>query len=204
MTDLLRDRADDAGVIDPEGNERLTSLTGAVLFVLLFLIGITVLRVRTLLPQHLFLGFALIPPLALKMFSTGWRFARYYTGDEAYRRAGPPELMLRVVAPLLVLSTVAVFVTGLELWLFGLRFGAGWLAAHKISFLVWLPFVGIHALSYLGRSSEAVAGELSDRASGSRNAFTRRSLVIGSLVTGVALAIASLFYASPFVFFGEG
>ena len=37
-----------------------------------------------------------------------------------------------------------------------------------------------------------------------QSAFARRSLVIGSLVAGIAVAVASLFYASPFAFFGEG
>lgn len=202
MTELLRDAGEDSAITNPAGNERLTSITGALLLVLLFLIGITVLRVRTLLPQHLFLGFVLIPPLGLKMFSTGWRFARYYIGDTAFRRAGPPELLLRLIAPLLVLSTVALFATGLELWLFGVRFGAVWLAAHKISFLVWLPLIAIHALSYLNKSTEAAGEELSNR-SDRDGAFTRRSLVLGSLFAGVVLAIASLFYASPFVFFSE-
>ncbi|HET7339577.1 MAG TPA: hypothetical protein VFK22_08515 [Candidatus Dormibacteraeota bacterium] len=202
MTELLQDAGKDSAVTNPSGNERLTSITGGLLFVLLFLIGITVLRVRTLLPQHLFLGFVLIPPLGLKMFSTGWRFARYYIGDQAFRRAGPPELYLRLIAPVLVLSTVAVFVTGLELWLFGVRFGAIWLTAHKASFLIWLPFIAIHALSYLNKSTEAAAEELSGRGSPA-SALTRRSLVIGSLVAGVVLALASLLYASPFVFFGE-
>jgi len=203
MTELVRDVGENAGVTSPSGNERLTSITGAVLLVLLFLIGLTVLRVRTLLPQHLFLGFALIPPLGLKMFSTGWRFVRYYAGDPAYRLAGPPEMLLRLIAPILVLSTVALFVSGLELWFFGLRYGSIWLAAHRISFLIWLPLIAIHSLSYLNKSSEALAGELSGR--GARESvFTRRSLVIGSLVAGLALALASLLYASPFVFFSEG
>ena len=203
MTELLRDAGEDSAVSNPAGNERLTSITGAVLLVLLLLIGITVLRVRTLLPQHLFLGFVLIPPLGLKAFSTGWRFVRYYAGDPAFRRAGPPELLLRLIAPILVLSTVALFVTGLELWLFGVRFGVVWLAAHKISFLIWLPLIAIHSLTYLSKSSEAVAEDLSSL-TGGRSAFTRRSLVIGSLVAGIVLAMASLLYASPFVFFGEG
>ena len=203
MTELVRDVGENAGVTSPSGNERLTSITGAVLLVLLFLIGLTVLRVRTLLPQHLFLGFALIPPLGLKMFSTGSRFVRYYAGDPAYRRAGPPELLLRLIAPILVLSTVALFVSGLELWFFGLRYGSIWLAAHRISFLVWLPLIAIHSLSYLNKSSEALAGELSG--GGARESvLARRSLVIGSLVAGLALALASLLYASPFVFFSEG
>jgi hypothetical protein len=47
-------------------NERMTSLTGGLLLVLLALMGVTVLSVRTLLPLHFLLGFLVIPPLALK------------------------------------------------------------------------------------------------------------------------------------------
>jgi len=190
--------APDSGV---EANARLTALTGGVLFVLLGLIGITVLSVRSLLPQHLLLGFALIPPLGLKMASTGYRFVRYYLGDPAYRRAGPPQLLLRLLAPVVVISTIGLFVTGLELWFFGLRFGSIWIAAHKVMFLVWLPATGIHVLAYLNKTSQAVAEEFSSPAD---DPFTRRSLVVGSLVTGAVLAAASLTYASPFLFFGDG
>jgi hypothetical protein len=185
------------------GNERLTSITGAVLFVLLGLIGITVLQVRSLLPEHLLLGFVLIPPLGLKMFSTGYRFVRYYTGDAVYRSAGAPTLMLRLIAPIVVLSTLSLFVTGLELWAFGLRFGSIWIAAHKLSFVIWLPFTLIHAFSYFNKSADTAAAELSGKSPGG-GAFARRSLVVGSLVAGVVLALASLAYASPFVYFGEG
>jgi hypothetical protein len=194
----------DAGssVTGVSGNERLTSITGAVLFVLLGLIGITVLQVRSLLPEHLLLGFVLIPPLGLKMFSTGYRFIRYYTGDPLYRRAGPPRLMLRLIAPIVVISTVALFVTGLELWAFGLRFGSVWVAAHKLSFVIWLPFMLIHAFSYFNKSADATSSELSGKVR--FGPLAPRSLVVGSLVAGVVLALASLAYASPFVSFGGG
>lgn len=182
-------------------NQRLTSLTGALLIVLLGLIGITILSVRDLLPEHFLLGFALIPALALKMAATGYRFVRYYTGDPGYRLAGPPQLILRLLGPLVVLSTVAVFVTGLELWFFGLRFGSVWIEAHKLSFFIWLPLTGIHVLGHLGQTGDAAAAELAS--SPSANAMTRRSLVVGSLVAGAVLAIASLTYASPFIFFGD-
>jgi hypothetical protein len=183
-------------------NERLTSLTGALLLVLLALLGITVLRVRSLLPEHFLLGILVIPPLALKMASTGYRFVRYYTGDPLYRRAGPPQLFMRLLAPVVVLSTVALFATGLELWFFGLRFGSVWVEAHKLSFMVWLPATGVHVLGYLFRTGHAVKEELSSSALA--GAMTRRSLVVGSLVTGAVLAIASLSYSSPFIFFKDG
>jgi hypothetical protein len=189
----------DPGVL---ANERITSLTGALLVVLLVMIGVTVLSVRQLLPQHFLLGFLLIPPLLLKMVSTGYRFVRYYTRDPSYRRTGPPRLLLRLVAPVVVISTVALFVTGIELWLFGLRFGSIWIEAHKLSFMVWLPATGIHVLGHLVQTGEAVAEEVTSGAVD--RTLTRRSLVAGSLLAGIVLAIATLSYQSPFIFFKDG
>ena len=200
LTVTIPRAAADAPVTSVSGNERLTAITGAVLFVLLGLIGITVLRVRSLLPEHLLLGFVLIPPIALKLFSTGYRFVRYYAGDPLFRSAGPPQLMLRLIAPIVVLSTIVLFATGLELWAFGLRFGSVWIAAHRLSFVIWLPFTVLHAASYFNRSADATAAELRGVSVG--DALARRSLVVGSLVAGAVLALASLAYASPFIYFG--
>ena len=183
-------------------NERLTALTGGLLLLLLALMGVTVLSVRRWLPEHFLLGFLLIPPLALKMASTGYRFVRYYAGDPQYRRAGPPELLMRLTAPIVVISTLAIFATGIDLWLFGLRFGSIWVEAHKLSFYIWLPAAAVHVLGHLSRTGQAAGEELSD--SRSRTALTRRSLVVGSLVAGVVLAAASLTYATPFIFFRDG
>ena len=58
---------------------------GALLFVLLAVLGVTILRIGQLMWLHLFLGLLLIGPLALKLASTGYRFARYYTGQPSYR-----------------------------------------------------------------------------------------------------------------------
>ena len=71
-----------------DGNELLTSATGGVLFVLLAVIGLTIIQMRLLLSVHLFVGMMLIGPLALKMASTGYRFVRYYTSNAAYRGKG--------------------------------------------------------------------------------------------------------------------
>lgn len=202
MTERVIKRQLGSSIAGVASNKRMTSLTGALLFVMLGLMGITVLRVRALLPEHLLLGFLLIPPIGLKIATTGYRFVRYYTRDVRYRNAGPPALMLRLIAPIVVVSTVVLFATGIELWLFGLRFGSIWVAAHKLSFLIWLPFTAVHVMSYLGTSGQAVVDELSAGMSG--DALQRRSLLVASLVAGVVLAAASLTYASPFVYFGEG
>ena len=183
-------------------NERLTSLTSGLLLVLLGLLAITVLSVRSLLPQHFLLGFLVIPPVALKMASTGYRFVRYYTGDPAYRSAGPPQVFMRLLAPIVVVSTVAIFATGFELWFFGLRFGSIWVEAHKLSFTVWGPATGVHVLGHLNRTGRAAAAEFSS--SPFARSMSRRSLVVGSLIAGVVLALVSLTYATPFIFFGDG
>jgi hypothetical protein len=198
-TDERRNETTEAGVA---ANGRLTALTGALLVVLLAAMGITVLSVRELLPQHFVLGFLLIPPLLLKVASTGYRFVRYYAGDPRYRRAGPPQWPMRLLAPLVLISTAGLFGTGLELWLFGLRFGSIWVGAHKLSFIIWLPATGIHVLWYLNRSAKATREEFASDTPPA--ALTRRGLVIGSLVAGAVLAVATLSYESPFIFFGDG
>jgi hypothetical protein len=60
----------------PSGNQRLTTSTGLVLFVLLAVETLTTLSLRLYLPEHIFLGLLLLPPVALKLASTGWRFVR--------------------------------------------------------------------------------------------------------------------------------
>jgi hypothetical protein len=59
----------------PDGNARLTSGTAAVLFLLLAAEGLTILRIRGLLTEHVFVGLLLVPPVLLKTGSTLWRFA---------------------------------------------------------------------------------------------------------------------------------
>ena len=176
-------------------NERITSLTGAILLVLAIGIGVTVLRIGDLLPEHYLIGFLMLGPLTLKLGSTGYRFVRYYSGDVAYRLAGPTHIVLRMSAPLLIAASIAVFATGIELWLFGYRFGTWWFQAHVVSFLVWTAFLGIHLLGYTRRSAKAVADEVALSLGG---AGTRRGLIIASLGVGALLAAASLLYDSPF------
>ena len=79
-----------------DGNERLTASTAVVLLVLLALEGATLVSVTQLLVPHVFLGFLLIPPVALKLGSTGWRLLRYYRRSEPYVRRGPPHPFLRL------------------------------------------------------------------------------------------------------------
>jgi hypothetical protein len=164
--------------------------------VLLVAIGVTIVDVRQLLPAHYFIGFLLIPPLLVKFGSTGWRFARYYLGDGVYRLAGPPRLALRLLGPAVVVLTLAVFVSGIELWLFGLRFGTFWVGLHKASFLLWFAAMTLHVLGHLVDEGELALEEAREP---NRGTITRGSLVLGALVVGLALALACAQYASPFL-----
>ncbi len=140
------------------GNERLTVQTGALLFAGLAVLGVTILRIGQLTWLHLFLGLLLIGPVGLKLASTGYRFARYYSHDPAYRRKGPPALPLRLLAPLLVLSTLGVFATGVLLLLLGPSSRSDWMLPHKVFFFVWLAVTAVHVLGHLPEMRHGLLG----------------------------------------------
>ena len=88
------------------GNDHLTAAVAAVLLLLLAVEGATLLRLQPLLTVHAFVGMLLIPVVALKFASTGWRMLRYYGGGDEYVGQGPPPLFLRaLIAPVLIVST---------------------------------------------------------------------------------------------------
>jgi hypothetical protein len=179
---------------DPVGNERLTGATALVLFVLLAAEGVTILFVGPLLSEHVFIGMLLIPPVALKLVSTGYRFFRYYGRYELYREKGPPRLLLRVlVAPVVVMATAAVFFTGVALLVLGPG-GGVFLGLHKVTFIVWFAATSVHVLAYVFRVPRLVVGDLRERGPGS---FARAALVVGALIAGTALALATIHLARP-------
>jgi hypothetical protein len=131
------------------GNERLTGVVGGVMIVLLAVIGVTIIRLGQLLSVHLFVGVLLTGPLLLKLASTGYRFARYYTANPRYKRKGPPPLPLRLIAPVVVLSTLVVFASGVALLFIGPSSRDTLLPVHKVSFFVWVAFTAVHVLAHL-------------------------------------------------------
>lgn len=145
----------------PTGNERLTAWAGAALFVLLGLEGLTVLGIHRLMMWHIQIGLVLVGAVAVKLASTGYRFSRYYTGDDRYRRKGPPHPLMRILAPFLILLTVAVLGSGI-----GLLFqppgtgGFPMLALHKASFLLWFGLTAVHVLVYAWRVPPLVLADL--------------------------------------------
>ncbi|HEX5172672.1 MAG TPA: hypothetical protein VFV91_00840 [Gaiellaceae bacterium] len=141
---------------NPGGNEQLTAFAGILLIVLLAVEGATLLNLRALLTVHAFIGMFLLPVVALKLGSTGWRMGRYYLGKEEYVRRGPPAFPLRlVVAPVVVASTLVLFGTGVYLLAVHETQGTA-VGLHKASFVVWLVSTSIHVLARLARTSEAL------------------------------------------------
>lgn len=170
-----------------DGNERLTAATAVVLMALLAVEGVTIIEMRPLLTVHLFVGLALIPPIGLKLASTGYRFVRYYGGNLRYRRKGPPPAVLRAIAPIVVVTSVTVFASGVWLLLAGPHSRDTVLPIHKVSFIVWGVFTGIHVLGHLTGLPAAAADY--GRPAGGDGRFGRREALLLALAAGVALAL---------------
>ncbi len=184
------------------GNEQLTAATGIVLLVLLGALGVTILRIRPLLSEHMFLGILLIPPVALKMASTGYRFLRYYTSNPAYRRKGPPATTVRLLAPLVVISTVVVFASGVALLLLGPSSRGSLLLIHKASFFVWIAVTAIHVLAHLPDLPRALQTKHEIQPELDRYGTGRAGRVLslsGALVIGLVLAILYIPQFAPWL-----
>jgi hypothetical protein len=174
-----------------DGNARLTAATAVVLAVLLAVEGLTLVGgVGRFLTPHLFIGLLLIPPIALKLASTGWRMLAYYRRAEDYVRKGPPHVLLRaLVAPVLVLSTVVLFASGIAAAATGR--GGILLGLHKASFVVWGAAFGLHFLVHVPKLPRLVAVDWwrPDRLGGRR---LRQALLTGALAAGLAVAVVAL------------
>lgn len=182
--------------VDPgvEGNSRLTAVNGMTLLVLLAVEGVTVLDVRGMITLHVYLGVLLVGPVLLKTASTGYRFLHYYTGARPYREKGPPHLVLRMLGPVVILSTLAVLGTGLGLIAVGPDHGQPLLTLHTASFVVWFVTMSLHVLGHALDGVRTTWRELRDpRAASAVRQRRVRALVIAlSLVAGVGLATALL------------
>lgn len=166
-----------------EGNSRLTGTVGVLLVLLLFAQGLTILSIRGLITVHVFLGLLLVPPVALKIAATTYRFARYYTHAEPYVRRGPPHALLRLIGPLLVVATVALLGSGIWLLTAGPARAGFPLTVHKAAFVVWFAVAAVHVLAHV-RDSVALAAR-DWRQAGPR----RRARGRGARVGAVALAL---------------
>jgi hypothetical protein len=174
------------------GNEILTSAAAVVLIVLLAAEGVTIVHMDGLLSAHMFIGLVLIPPVLLKLGSTGYRMVSYYAGARAYRSKGPPLLPLRLMAPVLVASTIAVLASGVALLVAGHKSGAV-PTIHKFSFIVFGVVLAVHFLAYVPRVAHSLRADwVAARRRAVPGATVRAMLVAAAAGGGLALALALL------------
>lgn len=193
----------------PAANRALTSLLGMTLACLLVLqvlsaVLFALLNVNVPLPAgpffdlvqpvHFFDGFLLLPLVALKLGSTGWRFGMYHLGNREYGRDGPPTKRARLLAPVLVASALVLFISGVEQWAFLNQFIGWWAQLHLISACVFVACLVAHLLLH-GRRANREAGRDLARAApghpGEPGRLSRRAVVRGGLLAGLGLATVS-------------
>jgi hypothetical protein len=191
------------GTGGPAGNAALTAWTGLVLLVLGVAELLTLFDVRGLLSWHVAIGALLVPPALLKTGSTGWRLVRYYTGHAPYVHAGPPVLLLRLLGPLVVVSTLAVLGTGVLLVLLGepsghtdlftvVGFRVGWVTLHQAAFAVWAAATGLHLL---GRIVPALRLTVAGRGLGGVPGRAARTAALALTVAVAAVLAVVLVHA---------
>lgn len=179
-----------------EGNARLTSSVAAVLFLLLFIEGVTILQIGGLISTHVFVGVVLIPPLLVKIAATSWRFARYYSGNPDYVRKGPPSPLLRLFGPLIVVLSLAVMASGLLLVVVA---PSSWrnqlLQIHQATFLLWFAVTAVHVLGHL---AETVKLAPLDWVRATRRQVDGASARQWILVIGLALGLVMALWLTPY------
>ena len=185
------------------GNERLTALVSLVLLVLIIVELVTSAFLRVWLATHTVVGVLLAGPLLVKMGSTGWRFLRYYTRAPAYVRRGPPPLVLRVLSPVLLVTTLVMIGSGIGLVVTGPL--QPFLLTHVFSALVWLPLIAAHSLAHLQQVPRSIASDWSTR-QGSRfhaGRGLRLGINLGALLFGVIGAWLLFPAATPLFAWGQ-
>jgi hypothetical protein len=180
--------AEDVGV---EGNARMTALLGAILFVAFLAEGVTILSVNQWFTWHVFLGLFVVPVVCVKLATTGYRFFNYYRGLAPYRRKGTPHPILRVTAPLLVLSTISLLGAGIVALAVGPRHSDTWITIHQGSAIAWVSLAAIHVIGHALETWRLTNAEVRANPPLPRRA-ARTAVVAGGLVVGLILGIASL------------
>lgn len=171
------------------GNARLTAALGALLLVLLAAEGVTIPLIGQLREEHILLGMLLLGPVAAKLATTGYRFARYYLGAPAYVRKGPPPIALRLLAPGVVITTVTLFGTGVALLVIGRNNELAFL--HKVSFIAWFALMTIHVLGHLLELPGPAFADWRRRGPHLDGAGRRFAAIAATLAIGAGLALLS-------------
>jgi hypothetical protein len=152
--------------------------------------GLTILQVRSLITPHVVIGMILVPPVLVKIGSTGYRFVRYYRQDPEYRLKGPPHLILRLLGPFVVVLTLIVLGSGVALLYASPRWRSDLMLAHKVSFVLWFGAMAIHVLGHLAETASLAPRDWYGRARRDvAGAGLRQWLQVGSVAIGVVLGV---------------
>ncbi len=182
----------------PAGNAILTAWTGLTLLVLSVAELLTLFNVRGLITWHVAIGALLVPPALMKTGATAWRMVRYYRGNGPYQQAGPPPLLLRLLGPVVVLSTFALLATGGLLLLLGAETSRNavvtlpllrvdWVSLHQAAFAVWATATGLHLIGRLVPALQVVGRTV--RRSRLPGAVGRSLAAVSVLAAAVPLAV---------------
>jgi hypothetical protein len=186
------------GTGGPAGNAVLTAWTALVLLVGSVAELLTLFDVRGLISWHVAIGALLVPPALLKVGSTGWRMLRYYVGSGPYQKAGPPPMLLRLLGPLVVVSTLGLLGSGVLLvvlgqdrsqqWFVTLPLvSISWVSVHQAFFAVWAVVTGLHVLGRIVPALRLTVGP--DGSGDVPGVWSRRLLLVSVVVSAVLLAV---------------
>jgi hypothetical protein len=206
------------GTGGPAGNARLTAWTGAILFVLFVAELVTLLDVHGLVSWHVALGVLLVPPALLKTASTGWRFVRYYARGRPDVEAGPPIMPLRVLGPVVIVTTLGLLGSGLVLIALGEQrsredgaLGLSWVNIHQGFFIASGIALGLHFLAravpawmlVTGRRKEESGAAPRVPGGAARLVLVALSLAVAGVTTALVLPAASSWQHEDFGHFAH-
>ncbi|HEU4567019.1 MAG TPA: hypothetical protein VFR99_03230 [Marmoricola sp.] len=191
----------------PAGNAVLTAWVGLILLVLVVAELITLLNVTGLISWHVGIGIVLVGLALLKTATTSWRILRYYTGTPTYVTAGPPPTLLRLLGPLVIVSTLGVLGSGIVLVAVGpersrspflsvLGQEANLVTVHQGIFILFAVFAGVHLLARFvpalalagGPRVSSRLGHTGGSGSGSTPGAVARWAVLGLVLVASVLA----------------
>jgi hypothetical protein len=179
--------------VNPVGNARLTTVVGVLVLVPVLVELLTIpLGIHSHMSLHVFVGLALIPPVLLKLASTGWRFTRYYTRQRDYLEHGAPQLAMRLLAPLFVVATIVLFSSGVAM---GVLHGHALVIARRLhgpASVVWIVLFGIHALVYLKRALIDSRREVTDAEPPVPGRRWRGYVIAAALAAGLVIGAATV------------
>jgi len=184
-----RREPDDAG---PRANQRLTALTGAVVLPLAALVLLTGLLFGDLWRAHYFVGYVLLPVALLKVGSTTYRMVRYYLRSGLYRQVRPPYPLARFTSPVLVVSVVVLFVSGIAMWLTHSQ-GDPWGWIHTDAAIAFSGIVLLHLGLYLPEALRGAQDDIRPTPPTTSSQSRRRlAVVCAAVLAGLLLALATI------------